>query len=131
MDEEIVEETRSRSPVKRILVIDDDGRVRQALRALIEACEGLSYAGEASSSITGRDAAAALTPDVIILDLLLPSAEEGFDLLSFLVSRGFVVVALSVREALQAAALQAGAAGFVGKPAGGGALLDLLLELPG
>ncbi len=125
-----MDETGSPGRAKRIVVIDDDVRVRRALRALIESSEALSYAGEASSAVTGLRTAEALCPDAIILDLLLPSAEDGLELLALLVARDLDVIALSIHEVLEGVALAGGAAAFVAKAAGAGVLLDVLLDLP-
>lgn len=111
---------------RRVLVVDDDARVRHALRALIRSSSGISVAGEASSA---RDAILAdeeLDPDVVVLDLLLPSAPEGLDVLECLVGRGREVIALSIRVELRQAALQAGAAAFLEKGVGPDVLLDAL-----
>jgi len=111
---------------RSILVVDDDARVRRAVRALIESSAGLSFAGEASSGPTALRADEALVPDVVLLDLLLPSAEEGLAVLRRLVARGRAVVAVSIGDTMSGAALAAGAATFVGKGAGPDPLLDAL-----
>ena len=109
---------------RRVLVVDDDARVRSALRALIEASWGLVVCGEAASGPEALRADRELAPDVVLLDLLLPSAEDGLDVLTRLVGAGRTVVALSIRETLSAAALNAGAVTFLEK----GTSPDLLLQ---
>ena len=113
----------------RILVVDDDSRVRRGLCALIRSSPGLSVAGEASSVGPACEAEELLAPDVVLLDLLLPSAEDGFELLSRLAAKGRPVVALSIRDVLRPAALAAGAAAFVEKCAGPDVLLQTLREV--
>lgn len=57
----------------RILIADDNGAVRKALRALIEANEEWRVCGEA---VDGREAvtkARALKPDLIVLDFSMPN----------------------------------------------------------
>ena len=125
-----MDKTGRASRLKRILVIDDDVRVRRALRALIESSEGLSFAGAAASAAAGLRAAEAVTPDVIILDLLLPAVEDGLQLLGLLVARDLVVVAVSIQEVLRGTALGGGAAAFVSKASGADVLLEALLDLP-
>jgi CheY-like chemotaxis protein len=123
----------------QILVVDDDARVRAAVCALIES-SGLPVAGEASSGTGAYQAIEALDPDIVVLDLLLPSAEDGLDVLlpsaedglevlRRLVASGRPVVALSIREGLRAQAIAAGAVAFVAKYAGPDALLETLHEV--
>jgi DNA-binding NarL/FixJ family response regulator len=111
---------------KRVLLVDDDARVRNALRALIRSSHGMSVAGEASSAADAILADEELEPDVVVLDLLLPSAREGLDVLERLVRRGREVIALSIRVELRRAALAAGAAAFVEKGVSPDVLLDVL-----
>jgi len=61
----------------RILVVDDEGPIRQAVRV---ACEAAGYA--VSEAKDGDEALAALTafrPDLVLLDLMLPDV-SGFDI---------------------------------------------------
>lgn len=108
----------------RVLIADDDGRVRQALRALLEAEADISVVGEAASSTEVLVSAAALWPSVILLDLLLPDTADGLALLPALV--GWPVVALSVRGGLREPALRAGAVAFLEKGIAPEALLAAL-----
>lgn len=110
---------------RRVLVVDDDSRVRHALRALIASAPGLSLAGEAASAADALRADEDLVPDVVLLDLLLPSAQEGFGVLEHLVTRGREVIALSIRVELRRRARDAGAAAFIEK----GVSPDVLLEV--
>lgn len=83
-------------------------------------------AGEASSAADALRADEELVPHVVLLDLLLPSAQEGFDVLRHLVARGREVIALTIRVELRRAALEAGAAAFLEKGVNPDALLDVL-----
>ena len=112
--------------MRRVLIVDDDARVRQALRALIDSSDGLCPLGEASSGPGALAADDELGPDVVLLDLLLPSVDDGLEALAVLVGRGRTVVALSLRGALGAAALTAGAVAFVEKGASPDHLLSTL-----
>lgn len=112
-----------------VLVVDDDARVRRALCALIDSSPGLSVAGEASSQSRAYEADQALCPDIVLLDILLPSAPEGLEVLRNLAAKGRAVVALSIRGGLRTAAMAAGAAAFVEKYAGGDALLQAVRDV--
>jgi DNA-binding NarL/FixJ family response regulator len=124
--ETVTTEPARAEATRRVLVVDDDARVRHALRALIRSSHGMSVAGEASSAGDAILADEQLEPDVVVLDLLLPSAQEGMDVLARLVGRGREVIALSIRVELRRAALEAGAAAFVEKGVGPDLLLNVL-----
>ncbi len=121
--------TRVGGTPAEVLVVDNDARVRAALCALIASSPGLSVAGQASSASGAWEADAALQPDVVVLDLLLPSPEDGLDVLRRLAGSGRAVVALTIRDGLRAEAIAAGAAAFVEKYAGADALLETLRDV--
>ena len=60
----------------RILIIDDDEDYRTSTRALLEG-EGYEVL-EAASGHEGLDAVRAHTPDLIVLDIMMESAVEGY-----------------------------------------------------
>lgn len=102
----------------RVLIADDDSRVRHAIRAFVEADPSMVVAGEAGSAEEVLKCERALHPSVILLDLILPQAEDGLRLLKFLAQTEHrPVIALSLRGSLRAQALEAGACAFVEKGA--------------
>ena len=121
--------TRSGATSTHILVVDNDARVRAALCALIDSARGLAVAGDASSGPAAYEAIEALCPDVVVLDILLPTAHDGLEVLRQLADTGRPVIALSIREGLREAACAAGAVAFVAKYAGPDALLDTLRDV--
>jgi len=62
-------------PAIRVLVIDDHPVVREGLRAYLETRAGITVVGEAADADSAVEAAAALRPDVALVDLVLPGAE--------------------------------------------------------
>jgi DNA-binding NarL/FixJ family response regulator len=55
----------------RLLLVDDDGGIRQALRNLLED-EGMDVVGEAGDGAEGVERAKELSPDVILMDMRMP-----------------------------------------------------------
>jgi DNA-binding NarL/FixJ family response regulator len=115
----------------RILVADDQPKVRSALRLLLEQEPGLSVVGEAAETESLLAQAEAICPDLVLLDWELPSlqatdpstpstgseAGSGHRLLSALraLCSHLLVIALSGRPEARQAALVAGADAFVSK----------------
>jgi DNA-binding NarL/FixJ family response regulator len=99
----------------RVLIVDDDARVRRALRSLIECAPGLTVVGEAGSTRSATRLDLELLPDVVVLDLLLPRAPEGMEVLRELRGRDRPVVAISCMGELGPQAMAAGAHAFLEK----------------
>ena len=57
----------------RILIADDDPTIRMLLRRLVNAHAGWEVCGEAGTGADAVEKAAALVPDLVILDLAMPS----------------------------------------------------------
>lgn len=56
----------------RILIADDHAIVREGLQTLINAKPGMELVGQASDGVEAAQLAAALQPDVILLDMAMP-----------------------------------------------------------
>jgi chemotaxis response regulator CheB len=104
-----------KAPKLRVLVVDDDARVRRALRGLIECASDLTVVGEAGSTRSARRLDLELGPDVVVLDLLLPHVADGMEVLRGLRGRDRPVVAISRMGELGPEALIAGAHAFLEK----------------
>jgi len=59
------------APPLRVMLVDDHEVVRNGLRAMLEATDDIVVAGEAGSAREAIDRAAALLPDVIVMDVRL------------------------------------------------------------
>ena len=110
-----------------ILVVDDDGDVREALSSVLES-EGYDVV----TAINGADAlahlrAATTTPCVILLDLMMP-VMDGFrfrsEQTSDLALSAIPVILLTADGNAQQKAATLGTAGFLKKPVD----LDVLLD---
>ncbi len=107
---------------KRVLVIDDHPLIRRALAQLLGSLPDLELAGEASSCDEGCELAAALDPDLVLLDLNFGRAEKnGLQALRALRDTGcearILVLTVSDDPADLAAAIRAGADGYLLKDA--------------
>lgn len=110
----------------RILLVDDHEVVRLGLRSLLGSRSGLAVVGEAASGSEALRQATLLQPEVVVLDLRLPD-RKGTEVcreLRELPEPPHVLILSSFAEESEAvAAVRAGAAGYLLKEAGGGALL--------
>jgi DNA-binding NarL/FixJ family response regulator len=57
---------------KRILIVEDEVSVRHAVRTFLELQSHLEVCGEAANGVEAMEKAAALRPDLILLDLSMP-----------------------------------------------------------
>jgi NarL family two-component system response regulator LiaR len=104
----------------RVLVVDDHAVVREGLRAFLELQDGIEVAGEAADGNEAVEAAERLTPDVILMDLVMPNL-DGLAAMRVLRARlpnARVIVLTSFFDDEQLMpALRAGAAGYLLKNA--------------
>lgn len=111
----------------RVLLVDDSAQVRADLRAAFALCEGIEIAGEASDGGEAVAQEAALSPDVVLMDLAMPGM-DGLEASRRIKARrpGCRIVALTVHagEEERGRASRAGIDAFVVK----GASLEDLLE---
>ena len=106
---------RRKAPKLRVLIVDDDARVRRGLRSLIDCAPDLTVVGEAGSTRSAKRLDLELRPDVVVLDLLLPQAPDGMQVLRELRRRDRPVVAISRMGELGREAMVAGAHAFLEK----------------
>jgi DNA-binding NarL/FixJ family response regulator len=107
------------SPAKiTVLIADDHPVVRQGLRVLLSLEDDIEVVGEVGDGAEAVELAAALVPDVILLDLKLPVL-DGLGVLADLRDRGLpshtLVLTSVADQASVTVAMRAGAAGFLYK----------------
>jgi DNA-binding NarL/FixJ family response regulator len=113
----------------RVIVADDQIEVRSALRLLLEEKAGISLISEASDETTLLTMAVYQKPDLIILDWELNSRKPG-DIVEKLKNRhaDIALIVLSSRPQVRAAAMRAGACGFVCKSEPPESILKTLVD---
>jgi DNA-binding NarL/FixJ family response regulator len=113
-----------------VLIVDDHPSFRANARALLEA-EGFEVVGEAADGASALQAAAELSPQVVLLDVQLPDM-DGFEVATRLTNGGGgpAVVLVSSRDGSDFGPLveRSGARGFIPKAELSGAALLSLLE---
>jgi DNA-binding NarL/FixJ family response regulator len=100
----------------RVLLVDDHAVVRQGLRAFLETQPDISVVGEASNGLEAVATAGELSPDVVLMDLVMHGGDgvSAIRALRQSLPRVRVLVLTSfVDEAHVFAAVEAGAAGYL------------------
>ncbi|MBE1535048.1 response regulator transcription factor [Actinomadura algeriensis] len=100
----------------RVLIVDDHPVVREGLRGMLSAEPDIDVAGEAASGEEAVALAPRLDPDVILMDLRMPSG-DGVSAIRRLPGRGILVLTTYDDRAEIARAIEAGAAGCLLKDA--------------
>jgi DNA-binding NarL/FixJ family response regulator len=104
----------------RVLLVDDHAMVRRGMRDFLSLHDDLEIVGEAADGAAAIAQAAALRPDVVVMDLLMPGV-DGIDATARIKAADpdveIVAITSFVEEARIVAALEAGASGFLLKDA--------------
>ncbi|RUR03161.1 response regulator [Labedella endophytica] len=106
----------------RVLVVDDQSLIRQAVTAILEGSEGVDVVGEAPDGNEAVALARRLRPDVVLMDIRMPGL-DGIAATARICTdpeleavRVLILTTFEEDEYL-VAALRAGASGFIGKGA--------------
>jgi two-component system, LytTR family, response regulator len=101
----------------RTLIVDDEAPARENLRILLsEHCPQIEIIGLADSVETATKAIAELNPQVVFLDICMPSGTEGFDLLNSITNKNFLVVFVTAFKDYALKAFHANAIHYILKP---------------
>jgi DNA-binding NarL/FixJ family response regulator len=104
----------------RVLLVDDHPVVRAGLRGMLAAEDGIEVVGEAGSGAEAVATAAALTPDVVLMDLRMPGVDgvtATGRILAVNPSVRVVVLTTYETDADILRAVEAGASGYLLKDA--------------
>jgi two-component system cell cycle response regulator DivK len=115
---------------KTVLVVEDDADIRALLKMVLES-DGYQVV-EATSGREAVSAAAALRPDLVLMDISLPLLDglsATREIKADEATRGVPVVAVSAYHSARRRAIQAGCSELVGKPVDTEELLRVAREL--
>jgi len=102
----------------RVIIADDQTRLRSSIRRLLEAVPGFSILGEAVDGLSAVKSATDLRPDVVIMDIAMPEL-NGIEATRQITANHPEVVVLGMSQYLSEAVIrrlfQSGAAGYVSK----------------
>lgn len=100
----------------RILIVDDQERVRQGVRMLLQTQEGWVVCGEAANGRQGVEKAKELHPDVILMDVTMPVLDGLAATRQITSERSqshIIILTQYDSDTIRSAALNAGASGYV------------------
>lgn len=104
-------------PVLRALVVDDEELARENLRYMLaDADPGVEVVGTAAGAQEARKRIDELDPDLVFLDIRMPSGTEGLDLLASLPDLDFLVIFVTAFKDHAVQAFHANAVDYVLKP---------------
>jgi len=111
----------------RILIVEDDPRVRTALRAFLSE-GGFEVVGDAATATAALRMARERAPAVVLVDVLTAHGPDGIELLRALTELRIPAVAISIHGGVRGDALAAGAYSFLDKDSAPELLVATLRE---
>jgi len=113
----------------RVLLVDDESMIRTGLRLVLETASDIIAVGEASDGNHAVHAAAALRPEVVLMDVRMPG-KDGIEATREILTANdqikIVILTTFNEDVLVHAALRAGASGFLLKVASPERLIDAI-----
>jgi len=101
----------------RALIVDDELHARENLELLLEEfCPEIQVLGQADGILSAKNAIEKFKPNVVFLDIRMPSGSEGFDLLAELPEKDFQVIFVTAFKDYAIKALNANALHYILKP---------------
>lgn len=116
-------------PIISVVIVDDHPIVRQGLRTLLELQDDIRVSGEAVNGKTAVELAARLSPDVILMDLVMPEMdgiEATRQICALKPSPRVIALTSFVEDDKVIPAIQAGAVSFLLKDVSPDELLEAI-----
>uniref|UniRef100_UPI00374D4F8E response regulator n=1 Tax=Undibacterium sp. TaxID=1914977 RepID=UPI00374D4F8E len=111
-----------------VLIVDDNDMTREVLRVILRH-EGYIVVGEATDGDSGVEMALRLQPNIILLDVVMPTV-SGLDVLKKIKEALPKTIILMVTSSKDrdtiTTALQSGVSGYIIKPFNAGTVMDAL-----
>jgi DNA-binding NarL/FixJ family response regulator len=119
------------NPPIKVLLVDDEALVRSGFRLLLDLEDGIEVVGEATNGAEAVHQARATRPDVIIMDIRMPTMDGIQATAEIAGTRGLELTRVLILTTYETDtyvfdALQAGASGFLLKDAGPADLLHAI-----
>ena len=113
----------------RVLLADDHSIMREGLQAILERSEEFEVVGQARDGVEAVEAAAELSPDVIVMDVMMPKqdgVEACREIMESLPETRVIMLTASTEADAVIEAVAAGAAGYLQKVSGMDQLLGMV-----
>ena len=113
----------------RVLLADDHSIMREGLQVMLERSEEFEVVGQARDGVEAVDAAAELSPDVIVMDVMMPrkdGVEACREIMESLPETRVIMLTASTEADAVIEAVAAGAAGYLQKVSGMDQLLGMV-----
>ncbi len=101
----------------KVLIVDDEPLAVERLQLLLGRCEGVTLAGTASDGVAAMEAAQALEPDLLLLDISMPGM-DGLDVARTLAGSKMdpAIIFVTALDNFAVAAFDVAAADYLMKP---------------
>ena len=113
----------------RVLLVDDHSIVREGLQSMLKDSEEFEVVGQARDGVEAVRAASELSPDVIVMDVMMPGkdgVEACREIMESVPDTRVVMLTASTEENAVIEAVAAGATGYLQKVSGMDRLLSTL-----
>lgn len=101
----------------KALIVDDEELARENLKMMIESfCPSIEVIGSAENKEDAKSKIASLKPEVVFLDICMPSGIEGLTLLDEIEDKNFLVVFVTAFKEYALKAFNANAVHYLLKP---------------
>lgn len=116
----------------KVLLVDDHSIVRDGLRRILEDADDIKVVGEAGDGLAAVEAAVSLSPDVVVMDVLMPKkdgVESCREIMAKLPETRVLILTASCEQDAVINAVAAGATGYLQKFTGTSEFLSAVREV--